>query len=102
MRIMNKDGMTDVPATIICDGLAVSGKKVLTTTRGRQYVIFHIASGATVSTGRTKRLAQKIAAAIAPLADWTLPQSDLRDVEGLLRKVRDAEDKAAQEENDDG
>jgi hypothetical protein len=98
MKIKRDGEMADVPATIISDGLAVTDEKILTTFRGRQYVLFHVASGSTVSTGRTKRIARRIGAILAPLADWTLSQSELQNVEGLVEKILAAEIKAEMEE----
>jgi hypothetical protein len=98
MKIKRDGEMVEVPATIISDGLAVTDEKMLTTFRGRQYVIFHIASGSTVSTGRTKLIARRIGAILAPLADWTLPQSELQNVDRLVEKILAAEIKAEIEE----
>ena len=94
MKIKSDDGMADVPATIISEGLALTDEKILTTYRGRQYVIFHVASGSTISSGRTKRIARRIGEMLAPLADWTLPQSQLQKIDGLLKKIVDAEKEA--------
>ncbi len=98
MKIKSDDGMAEVRATIISDGLALTDEKILTTYRGRQYVIFHVASGSTISTARTKRIARRIGSILAPLADWTIPPSELRNIEGLAKKVLDAEVRAEAED----
>ena len=89
INAMTNEGRREIPVTVVPEsaGLAISDEKILTTYDGRQYVIYHVASGAQVSSGRTKQITQRLAAMIAPLADWTLPQSELCRIDGLVKQL---------------
>ena len=89
INALTNEGRREIPVTVVPEsaGLAISDEKILTTYDGRQYVIYHVASGTQVSSGRTKQITQRLAAMIAPLADWTLPQTELCRIDGLVKQL---------------